>query len=68
MSQRRAAKELEKDQREQLGEVVYPSNTLWMRFKRNKSKVGTNVPSIAPALETCAVSDLQGLLAMPIFF
>jgi hypothetical protein len=58
MSQRRAAKELEKDQREQLGEVVYPWDALRARFKRQK--VGTIRPS--PAIETCAVSDLQNLL------
>jgi hypothetical protein len=57
---------LEKDQREQLGEVVYPSETLRRRFWRQQPKVVTNVTSAA--LETCAVSDLQDLVAMPIFF
>ena len=55
---KRAAKELEKDQREQLGEVVYPWDALRARFKRQK--VGTIRPT--PALETCAVSDLQDLV------
>ena len=60
MSQRRAAKELEKDQREQLGEVVYPSETLRRRFWRQTPRVVTLVTSPEP--ETCAVSDLQDLV------
>ncbi len=61
MSQRKAAKELEKDQQEQLGEVVYPSEALRLRFIRNQpQKVGTIRTS--PEIETCAVSDLQTLI------
>ena len=61
MSQRRAAKELEKDQREQLGEVVYSAEALRNRFQTNrKSKVGRI--STIPVLETCAVLDLQDLI------
>ena len=61
MSRRRAAKELEKDQREQLGEVVYSAEALRNRFQTNrKSKIGRI--STIPVLETCAVLDLQDLI------
>lgn len=42
MSQRQAAKELENDQKEKLGEVIYPGDTLRKRFSRMKG--GTSVP------------------------
>jgi hypothetical protein len=61
MSQWQAAKELEKEQSEQLGEVVYPWDALRARIKRNK--MGQNVPPRAPINpETCTVSDLQPLI------
>jgi len=60
MSQRQAAKELEKDQREHLGEVVYPAESLRARFKDNRPKSGRISPT--PNIETCAVSDLQTLI------
>ena len=61
MSQRRAAKELERDQERELGQVVYPWSTLRIRFQRNRqsSRLATNVATIP---ETCAVSDLQTLI------
>jgi len=58
MSQRRAARELEKEQQEKLGEVVYPWNALRVRYQRQKP--GTI--RATPLPEACAVSDLQALI------
>ena len=61
LSQRQAARELEKEQQEKLGEVVYPWNTLWKRFQRNTSgKMTTNV--VKSQLETCTTSVFQALI------
>lgn len=61
MSQRKAAKTLEQEQREGLGEVVYPADALRKRYHRNQpEKTGRIVPP--PALETCATEDLYGLV------
>ncbi len=45
MSQRQASEELEKDQERELKEVIYPAESLRRRFRRQKPKVGTNVPT-----------------------
>ena len=61
MSQRKAAKDLEREQERELGAVVYPADALRMRYRDNKPhKVEENLPP-APA-ETCAVDDLFALV------
>ena len=56
-AQTKGARELEKEQKEKLGAVVYPWETLRIRLKRIKPIV--RMGSIEPAPETCAVSDLE---------
>jgi hypothetical protein len=60
MSQRQAARELEQEQREKLGQILYPSETLRRRFWRNKPQVVTNVSKTEN--ETCSITDLHALI------
>jgi hypothetical protein len=60
LGQRQAARELEKEQKEKLGEVIYPASSLRMRFRDNRPLSGRK--SSTSTLETCAVSDLQMLI------
>ena len=69
MSERQAAKELEKDQKEQLGEIVYPWNALRVRYQRIKSGTIRATPKKTPkslqpysnaiSLAVIAISQLE---------
>lgn len=60
MSQRQAARELEREQVREFGAVVYPSDALRMRYGyHKKDQVEENLPR---QFETCAESDLQRLV------
>ena len=51
---------LEVEQKDTLGEIVYPAESLRQRFQRSKPKVVRNVPPTDHP--TCAVSDLERLI------
>ena len=59
-SYRKAGKELEKEQKKELGVVIHSSSKLIKRFQRN-TPVKT-VDSCPQSFDTCAISDLQKLI------
>jgi N6-adenosine-specific RNA methylase IME4 len=61
LSQRRAARELEKEQQETLGAVVYSAQALRRRHQEIKSP-GNGPKWATPTPETCTTSDLQTLI------
>lgn len=61
MSQRKAAKALEREQKQELGAVVYPAETLRRRYWRTKPR-GDLVTSVTTPAETCATEDLHALV------
>lgn len=63
MSERRAAKELEKQQEHELGTKLYSAVSILSRYKKNHpcEKVKQNASPVST--DTCAVSDLSALVS-----
>ena len=60
MSQRQAARELEKEQKGKLGEVIYSWKALWRRLQRHKAD--PKRVTHAPTNDTCTIEDLHSLI------
>ena len=60
MSQRKAAKQMENEQKDAIGKIIYPAESLRQRFQRNKPKADM-VRNVPPS-NTCAETDLNRLI------